>query len=214
MAVSTLDRYRMYRDSAYQRRDAMSLTKKMALALGFAVLIGFSAQMRFPVPWSPVPITGQTFSVLLAGILLGRWWGVTSIALYIGLGAAGLPWFTGWSGGISHLAGPTGGYLIGFVLAALFIGIFADKFLKSRNLLKMLGLMLFANFVLIYVPGLLQLNLWLNLVSGSTTTFAQTLTMGLVPFIAGDVVKVVAAALAARGLLPKFADNTNMDRSK
>jgi len=76
------------------------------------------------------------------------------------------------------------------------------------------SLMLFANFVLIYVPGLLQLNLWLNLVSGSTIGFAQTLTMGLLPFIAGDVVKVVAAALAARGLLPKFADNTNMDRSK
>ncbi len=214
MAVSTLDRYRMYRDSAYQRRDAMSLTKKVALALGFAILIGLMAQIRLPIPWSPVPITGQTFSVLLAGVLLGRWWGGISIALYIGLGAAGLPWFTGWSGGISHLAGPTGGYLIGFVLAALFIGSFTSKFFKSRSFLRMLGLMLFANFVLIYVPGLLQLNLWLNLVSGSTIGFAQTLTMGLLPFIAGDVVKVVAAALAARGLLPKFADNTNMDRSK
>ena len=214
MAVGTLDRYRIFRDNAYQRRDAMSLAKKIALALGFAILIGLMAQLRFPVPWTPVPITGQTFSVLLAGILLGRWWGGVSMALYIGLGAAGLPWFTGWSGGISHLAGPTGGYLIGFVLAALFIGSFTDKYLKSRSFLRMLGLMLFANFVLIYVPGLLQLNLWLNLVSDSTTTFAQTLTMGLVPFIAGDVVKVVAAALAARGLLPKFADNTNMDRSK
>ena len=214
MAVSTLDRYRMFRDSAYQKRDAMSSVKKIALALGFAILIGLMAQLRFPIPWSPVPITGQTFSVLLAGILLGRWWGGVSLGLYIGLGAAGLPWFTGWSGGISHLAGPTGGYLIGFILAALFIGSFTSKFLKSRSFLRMLGLMLFANFVLIYVPGLLQLNLWLNLVSGSTTTFAQTLTMGLVPFIAGDVVKVVAAALAARGLLPKFADNTNMDRSK
>jgi len=192
----------------------MSSVKKIALALGFSILIGLMAQIRFPVPGSPVPITGQTFTVLLAGILLGRWWGGISIALYIGLGAAGLPWFTGWSGGISHLAGPTGGYLIGFVLAALFIGSFTDKFLKSRSFLRMLGLMLFANFVLIYFPGLLQLNLWLNLVSGSTTSFAQTLTMGLLPFIAGDVVKVVAAALAARGLLPKFADNTNMDRSK
>ena len=74
--------------------------------------------------------------------------------------------------------------------------------------------MLFANFVLIYIPGLLQLNLWLNLVSGSATSFAQTLTMGLVPFIAGDVVKVVAAALAARGLLPKMAANTDMDKTK
>jgi biotin transport system substrate-specific component len=192
----------------------MSLTKKTALALGFAILIGLMAQLRFPIPWSPVPITGQTFSVLLAGILLGRWWGGISIALYIGLGAAGLPWFTGWSGGISHLAGPTGGYLIGFVLAALFIGSFTSKFLKSRSFLKMLGLMLFANFVLIYVPGLLQLNLWLNLVSGSATSFAQTLAMGLLPFVAGDVVKVVAAALAARGLLPKMADNPDMDRTK
>jgi len=214
MAVSTLDRYRMFRDSAYQRLDAMSLTKKIALALGFAILIGLMAQLRFPIPWSPVPITGQTFSVLLAGILLGRWWGGVSLALYIGLGAAGLPWFTGWSGGISHLAGPTGGYLIGFVLAALFIGSFTDKYLRSRSFLRLLGLMLFANFVLIYVPGLLQLNLWLNLASGSTTSIAQTLTMGLLPFIAGDVVKVVAAALAARGLLPKVADNADMDSTK
>ena len=214
MAVSTLDRYRMFRDSAYQKRDAMSSVKKIALALGFAILIGLMAQLRFPIPWSPVPITGQTFSVLLAGILLGRWWGGVSLGLYIGLGAAGLPWFTGWSGGISHLAGPTGGYLIGFILAALFIGSFTSKFLKSRSFLRMLGLMLFANFVLIYVPGLLQLNLWLNLVSGSATGFAQTLAMGLLPFIAGDVVKVVAAALAARGLLPKVADNTDMNRSK
>ena len=214
MAVSTLDRYRMFRDSAYQKRDAMSSVKKIALALGFAILIGLMAQLRFPIPWSPVPITGQTFSVLLAGILLGRWWGGVSLGLYIGLGAAGLPGFTGWSGGISHLAGPTGGYLIGFILAALFIGSFTSKFLKSRSFLRMLGLMLFANFVLIYVPGLLQLNLWLNLVSGSATGFAQTLAMGLLPFIAGDVVKVVAAALAARGLLPKVADNTDMNRSK
>lgn len=214
MAVSTLDRYRVFRDSAYQRRDAMSLTKKTALALGFAIVMGLMAQLRFPLPWTPVPITGQTFSVLLAGILLGRWWGGVSLALYVGLGAAGLPWFTGWSGGISHLAGPTGGYLIGFVLAALFIGSFTHKYLKSRSFLRLLGLMLFANFVLIYIPGLLQLNLWLNLVNGSATSFAQTLTMGLLPFIAGDVVKVVAAALAARGLLPKVADNTDMDRTK
>jgi biotin transport system substrate-specific component len=204
----------MFRDSAYQRRDAMSLTKKTALALGFAILIGLMAQLRFPLPWTPVPITGQTFSVLLAGILLGSWWGGVSLALYIGLGVAGLPWFTGWSGGISHLAGPTGGYLIGFILAALFIWSFTSKFLKSRSFLRLLGLMLFANFVLIYVPGLLQLNLWLNLVSGSATSVAQTLTMGLLPFIAGDVVKVVAAALAARGLLPRVAGNTDMERSK
>jgi biotin transport system substrate-specific component len=198
----------------FRWRYELSITKKLALALGIAILTGLVAQIRMLLPWSPVPITGQTFAVLLAGVLLGRWWGGISLAIYGGLGAAGVPWFTGWGSGLGYLAGPTGGYIIGFILAALFLGHFTDKYVRSRSFLSMLGLMLFANFVLIYVPGLLQLGLWVNLVKGEPVTFTGLLMMGAIPFIIGDITKAVLAAAIARGVTPKVAYNGEVDRDK
>ncbi len=203
MAVSAWERWQMTRYSAYRWRDELSLIKKIALVIGMAAITGLAAQVRVPLPWTPVPITGQTLAALLAGVLLGRWYGGLSMAIYAGLGAAGLVWFSGWSGGIGHLAGPTGGYIVGFILAALFLGYVSNKYPKARSLPAMLGLMLFADFVLIYVPGLLQLHLWLNLVRGQTTSFYQVLSMGLFPFVAGDLIKVITAAGIAWLLIPR-----------
>ncbi len=203
MAVNALERYRIARDNAWQWRRELGWVKKLSVALGMACLIGLLAQARIPLPWTPVPITGQTFAVLLAAVLLGGWWGGVSLAIYIGLGIAGVPWFNGWTGGMAIIAGPTGGYLIGFILAALFLGYFVDKYVKARSFRSLLGLMLFADFVLVFGPGLIQLHLWSNLAGQGTIGFYQLLTMGLLPFIAGDVVKVVAAAGAAWALLPK-----------
>jgi len=199
---------------AFRWRYELSVPRKLALSLGMALVIGLLAQARIPLPWSPVPITGQTFGVLLAGVLLGSWWGGVSLALYIGLGAAGVPWFQGFNSGLAYLGGPTGGYIIGFIFAALFLGYFTDKYVRARSFLSMLGLMLFANFILIYVPGLLQLGLWLNLVKGSPATFGSLLMMGAIPFIAGDITKAVAAALVARGITPKatYAKETDGDK--
>ncbi|HJW88180.1 MAG TPA: biotin transporter BioY, partial [Dehalococcoidia bacterium] len=87
-------RYRLFRS-----RDQAGLVYKVLLALGVAGLTGLAAQVRIPLPWSPVPITAQTFVVLLSGVMLGRWWGGASLALYAGLGALGVPWFNGWTGG-------------------------------------------------------------------------------------------------------------------
>lgn len=198
----------------FRWRYELSVPKKLALAIGIAGLTGLLAQTRIPLPWSPVPVTGQTFAVLLAGVLLGRWWGGISLAVYAGLGAAGVPWFSGWSGGVGYLAGPTGGYIIGFILAALFIGHFADTYVRSRGFPSMLALMLFANFVLIYVPGLLQLGLWLKSVGGGSVTFANLLGMGAIPFIPGDITKAVMAAAIARGIMPKLAYNGEIDKGK
>src|SRR4030067_2093739 len=100
--------------NTFKWRYELSIPKKLGMALGMAAIVGILAQVRFPLPWSPVPITGQTFAVLLAGVLLGRWWGGVSMAVYAGLGAAGLPWFQNFSGGLAYMAGPTGGYIIGF----------------------------------------------------------------------------------------------------
>ena len=195
----------------FQWRHELSIPKKLTLALGMAALTGLLAQVRFPLPWSPVPITAQTFAVLLAGVLLGRWWGGASLAIFAGLGAAGVPWFSGWASGLV----PTGGYIIGFILAALFLGYFTDKYVRSRSFFSMLVLMLFANFVLIYIPGLIWLGLWLNVVPGTpAASFAALLGMGLVPFIAGDITKAVLAAAIARGVTPKSAYNGEVDKGK
>jgi len=198
----------------FRWRYGLSIPMKLSLALGIACLAGLLAQVRFIIPWSLVPVTGQTFAVLLAGVALGRWWGGISMALYVGLGIAGVPWFQGLNGGLGYLAGPTGGYIIGFILAALFLGYFTDKYVRSRSFLSMLGLMLFANFILIYIPGLLQLGLWLNLVKGEPASFAALLGMGLVPFIAGDITKAVIAAAIARGVTPKRAYGQEVDSDK
>ena len=194
----------------FRWRYELSIPKKLVLALGMAALTGLLAQVRIPLPWTLVPITGQTFAVLLAGVLLGRRWGGASLAIYAGLGIAGVPWFAGWASGL----GATGGYIIGFILAALFLGHFTDKYIRSRSFFSMLGLMLFANFILIYVPGLLWLGLWLKVVAGTSVTFIALLGMGAIPFIAVDITKAVAAAAIARGVTPKQAYNGEVDKGK
>ncbi len=191
------------RDAAFHWRYNLATTQNIALALGMAVLTGLMAQIRIPLPFTPVPITGQTFAVLLAGILLGRNWGGISMAIYATLGAIGLPWFAGFGGGLAILFGPTGGYIFGFILAALFIGYMSDRFIKSRNFIPMLLIMLFANFALIHGTGLIQLSIWLNFVKGTSPSFYEILAMGTLPFIAGGLIKVIAAAALAKGITPK-----------
>jgi biotin transport system substrate-specific component len=196
---------------AFRWRHELSLPRKLALSLAMAAVTGLLAQARVQLPWSPVPVTGQTFGVLLAGVLLGSWWGGVSMAMYAGLGAAGVPWFTGLNGGLAYLAGPTGGYVFGFILASLFLGYFTDRYVRSRSFFSMLALMLFANFFLVYGPGLLQLGLWSGLVKGQPVGFTTLLLMGAVPFIAGDVTKAAAAALIARAVTPKSAYGNEAD---
>ncbi len=193
----------------FRWRYELSIPWKLVLALSVAGAIGLLAQVRFPIPWSPVPITGQTFGVLLAGVLLGRWWGGISLGIYGGLGIAGIPWFTGMSSGL----GATGGYIIGFILAALFLGYFTDKYIRARSFTSMLGLMLVANFVIIYVPGLIWLGLWMNTTVG-VESIGAVLALGAAPFIVGDITKAVLAALAARGMTPKKAYNDEADQGK
>lgn len=191
-------------------RCELSIPWKIALAITFAVLTGLAAQLRFYLPFSPVPFTGQTFAVLLAGVMLGRWWGGASMAIYASLGFAGVPWFNGLTGGVTA----TGGYIIGFILAALFIGHLTDKYIRSRNTVNMLGIMLVANFALIYIPGLIWLGFWMSSVSVEPVSIAALLAMGAAPFIVGDVVKAVLAAVAARGITPGKAYNGELNAEK
>ncbi len=194
----------------FKWRYELSVPKKLVLAFGMAALTGLLAQTRILNPWMPeIPITGQTFAVLLAGVLMGRRWGGVSMAIFAGLGFMGVPWFSGWESGL----GATMGYIIGFIPATFFLGYFTDKYIRSRSFFSMLGLMLFANFILIWIPGLLWFWLWLRMVVGTPATFI-TLLAGSIAFIPGDIIKAVAAATIARGITPKLAYNGEVDKGK
>ncbi len=154
-----------------------------AVILAGAMLIGLSAQVKLLLPFSPVPVTGQTFAVLILGALLGARRGALAAILYIAQGAAGLPVFAAGLGPAA-LIGPTGGYLIGFVPAAWLTGKLAELGWNKKVHTTILA-MLLGNIV-IYTFGVS----WLALLTG----FKTALTAGLYPFLAGDVLKILLAA--------------------
>ena len=195
----------------FRWRYSLAFVKKVALAFGMACVTGLVAQIRIPLPWSPVPITGQVFVVLLSGVILGKWWGGISQTIYAGLGVAGIPWFAGLKGGLGVLIGPTGGYIMGFILASVFMGYFTDKYIRARSFRNMIMLMAFANFVLIYSLGLLQLAVWFYMVEGTRVTIWRLLLMGAIPFIIGDIIKIFLASASAKAILPKEAYNGEVD---
>lgn len=208
-----INKYKLARYNFFKWRYELNIEFKLILAFSFACLTGLLAQVRFVLPWSPVPITGQTFAVLFSAIILGRWGGISQ-GMYLGLGAMGLPWFTGWAGGIGVITGATGGYIIGFVIAAFFLGYFVDKYIRSRSFLSMLSLMLVANFGIIHGIGLIQLYLWSSIVMGYSFGIWELLLMGTIPFIVGDVTKIFITAGIARGITPKIAYNGEVDVGK
>ncbi|MCL2706891.1 MAG: biotin transporter BioY [Dehalococcoidia bacterium] len=185
------------RNGVFHRWKSAGMLWKITGAVLTACLIGLLAQVR--IPFFPVPFTGQTFAVLMAGVLLGRRWGGASMAIYAVLGLAGVPWFSGLTSGF----GATSGYLVGFVLAALFLGYVIDRKPEYRSFGKMFGLMLFAGLVLVYLPGMLWLGFWMSSIGGDAVTIASVFAAGALPFIAGDIVKAGAAAALARVITSK-----------
>lgn len=195
--------YKRARHRFFKYRRETSVARKVGLALTFAALTGLAAQIRIPLPFSPVPVTGQTFAVLLAGIVLGKTYGGLSQGLYAGIGVAGVPWFAGLAGGIGVVVGPTGGYIIGFVVAAAFVGWLTDRYVRARRFTALVAILLVANFGIIHVLGLTQLYLWLSFVQGGAPTIMEVLSMGTLPFIPGDVAKLLAAAAVGKAITPK-----------
>ena len=202
-----VNKYKHARYTFFKWRYQLELYHKVILAISFACLTGILAQVRFYLPGSPIPLTGQTFAVVLSAVLLGKWWGGVSQSIYLGVGMAGVPWFAGMNGGLAYLAGPTGGYIIGFVLAAFFLGYCVDTYVRSRRFWTMFALMYFANFGIVFGCGLS----WLYL-TGVFTDIWSLLLIGLVPFIIGDTMKIAVAAGIASGITPKqaFAKETDM----
>ncbi len=158
----------------------------VALVSGGSLLIALAAQIAIPLPFSPVPITGQTLAVLLVGVLLGSRRGASSLLLYLAEGALGLPVFAGGRCGFLYLLGPTGGYLLGFVVAAFVTGWLAERG-WDRRVRSNVPVMLLGNAI-IYALGLP----WLAHFVGAT----RVLALGFYPFIVGDLLKITLASLS------------------
>jgi biotin transport system substrate-specific component len=163
------------------------LARSVALVVGGAGFVGLTAQVAIPLPFTPVPLSLQTFSVLLVGAVLGSRRGAASMALYLLAGVAGVPWFSQHQSGWAFASF---GYVVGFVLAAWLVGRLAERG-ADRSVLSAAGLMVLGN-VAIYVFGVSGL----MVVTGMGLD--RALLAGVVPFLIGDAIKVALAA----GLLP------------
>jgi biotin transport system substrate-specific component len=173
---------------------AASIARDAVLVAAGAGLVAACAQVV--IPMQPVPLTGQTFAVLLVGGLLGFLRGFAALALYWVVGALGAPIFAEGNGGWSVVESPSGGYIIGFILAAAVVG-FLCQHGGDRTVLRMLGVLFLGN-LLIYavgVPWLAEANIGEG---GTDFGWAAAWDAGMAPFIGGDLIKLFAAV----GLLP------------
>jgi len=164
-----------------------SRLRHLALIAIGAVLIFATAKISIPVPGSPVPITGQTFGVLLVGGALGFRRGLASIGLYVLIGLIGLPFFAEGKGGVQVVLGATGGYIVGFLVAGSLVGRLAELG-WDRRIVGALGAMAIGN-VVIYLIGVP----WLMVVAH--LDLAAGIKNGLTPFILGDAIKLILAAI-------------------
>lgn len=166
----------------------------MVLASLMAALMAVGAYAAVPV--GPVPIVLQNFFVLLSGLLLGPSWGLASVLVYLLLGLLGLPVFAAGGGGFAHLAGPTGGYLLGYIPAVVIAGRLARS---GRSAVADAGAAA-AGAVVVYLVGIPWLALTARLAP------ARAVLLGFLPFLPGDLLKIAAAAAAARWARPLIAE--------
>jgi len=165
--------------------------RPMVYASLFAALTAVGAYISVPI--GPVPIVLQNMFVFLAGLLLGSRWGFASVAVYLLAGGCGLPVFAGGTGGIARFAGPTGGFLLGYLPVVFLVGWIAER--RPGRMLWEVAAMI-CGTVLLYAGGVS----WLKMVTGMA--LSKALTVGMFPFLAGDALKIAAAALIAKSVRP------------
>jgi len=161
--------------------------RDLTLVVAGSLLMAGLAQVQIPLPFTPVPLTGQTFGVLLVAAALGSKRGPLAMLLYLFEGAMGLPFFAGASGGLHVLAGATAGYLFGFVVAAYIIGLLAERGLERSVRTSFVPFLVGTAVIYLFGVG------WLAILLGS---FEQAVIAGLLPFLAGDLVKLALASAA------------------
>jgi len=168
-----------------------SKTKQLTLCSLFATLTAILSQISIPLPFTPVPINLATLSVLLAGAILGKKGGAISQIVYALLGAVGLPVYANFLSGIGILIGPTGGYIIGYIIAAFVVGIIVEK---SEKNLKTYLLSMCLGIIACYILG----TAWFMYVTNNNLISA--LTLCVLPFIPGDIIKIIFGACIANRL--------------
>ena len=191
-----IDNYKHAGNIVFRWIEERTALYKLALAFGFACLTGIMAQIRISLPFTPVPLTGQVFAVLLSAVFLGGYYGGLSQIFYIVFGAIGVPWFSGGNGGLVYIAGVTGGYMIGFVFAALLVGWLTNKFVSMRKFHFQLLLMM-TGVLTLHIFGSAQVAVIMR------TGFVETLRLAFLPFIAIDLMKAVIVAFISASILPK-----------
>ncbi len=173
-----------------------SVVRDIVAVVGFALLTAGAAQVSFTLGFTPVPITGQTFAVLLAGGTLGSQLGASSQLLYVAMGAIGLPFYSDGEGGWEVATGSTAGYLVGFIVAAYAVGWLAERG-QDRQLSTSITAFL-AGSVIIYTLGAGWLAYDLGIPVTAGVDEASAIAYGVAPFVVGDLLK----ALLAGSLLP------------
>ncbi len=171
-----------YADICRPRTTTTRWAYEVILVLTGTALLALSAKVQIAM-W-PVPVTGQTFAVLLVGALFGAKRGTATVLVYISEGALGLPVFAGPVAGLAYMSGPTGGYLIGFIAAAWIVGRLAERGWDRRFESTVAAMML--GTIVIFVCGLLWLEFYVQ--------SERVLALGLIPFIPGAIVKIMLAA--------------------
>lgn len=183
--------------TASRKTRARAIT--IALVIGFAVLTGLAAQVKIPLGFTPVPISGSTFAVLLSGVVLGSRAGAASQLLYVFMGAIGLPFFAGGTSGVEVLTGSTAGYLVGYVVAAAVMGRMAE--VRADRRVRTAVPAFLVGSAIIYLCGAVGLMVVLGV------SVSEAFRLGVSPFIAGDIVKAILAGLllpAAWGLVQRL----------
>lgn len=163
-----------------------AIVTQAAWVFAFAVLLAISAQVSFPLPFTPVPLTMQTLVVVLAGVALGPWLGVAAVATYLGAGIVGLPVFAGASA-LATISGATVGYLLGFLIATPLVGLLARE---STSWMRVAAAGLLAHVVILAL-GTAWLSVWEQM------SAMAAVVAGVVPFIPGTMLKIALAALIA-----------------
>ena len=204
-------------DGTFNHRDDSAKMQKMVLAALFAALIAVGAYIKIPI--GPIPITLQTFFVLLAAVTLGRNWATISIIVYTLIGFIGLPVFAGGAAGLGILFGPTAGYLYSFVIVAFLVGWLSDIWKKMyfekspvmdsernpvmnpaknpvMNHIVMLGLAVFGSIIILGVGTL-------HLAFSSSLPLSAAFSVGFAPFFIGDMIKSAAVGIVAPLLIRK-----------
>lgn len=172
----------------------MDSSNQLHMTVYASLLAALTAAGAFiAIPIGPVPIVMQNFFIILTGLLLGSRWGIAAVGVYLLAGALGLPVFAGGTGGLARFVGPTGGYLLGYLPAVFVIGRISEK---TSNKARFDVIAAVCGSLIVYACGVP----WLKLLTGMS--WAKAVSVGMLPFLPGDALKVAAVVPVAGVLRP------------